>query len=102
MDALLYLAYGSNLLPARLQARVPSARVRGTACLPSWQLRFHKRGRDGSAKCDLVRTGDPSHRVHAAIYVLAARDLPALDQAEDLGRSYHRHELALPPYGQVF
>jgi hypothetical protein len=102
MDALHYLAYGSNLLPARLRARVPSARVVGTTNLRGWGLRFHKRGRDGSAKCDLVPAPDRGEQVYAAVYALATAELPALDRAEDLGRSYHRRELMLPPYGRVF
>ena len=49
---MLYFAYGSNLSSARMAARVPSARVVARAQLPGHALRFHKVGRDGSAKCD--------------------------------------------------
>ena len=46
---MLYAAYGSNLHPARLSRRAPSAEFVGTALLPGWELRLHKRGQDGSA-----------------------------------------------------
>ena len=49
---LLYFAYGSNLHPERLRERVPSAESLGVARLEAHVLRFHKRGRDGSGKCD--------------------------------------------------
>ncbi|TNF88372.1 MAG: gamma-glutamylcyclotransferase, partial [Gammaproteobacteria bacterium] len=44
MDSLYYFAYGSNMSPARLQARVPSARPLGVYRLKGHRLSFHKRG----------------------------------------------------------
>lgn len=49
---ILYFAYGSNMSSARLRARVPSCRPIGIAFLPGHELRFHKRSKDGSGKCD--------------------------------------------------
>ena len=45
---LLYAAYGSNLHPGRLQKRVDSARLEGTAFVADLSLTFDKRGVDGS------------------------------------------------------
>jgi hypothetical protein len=88
MMRLFYFAYGSNLCLPRLRARVPSCQVVTTAALPEHALRFHKRGRDGSAKCDAYRTGSPLDRVLGVVYSLLETERPALDAAEDLGRGY--------------
>lgn len=93
-DPLLYLAYGSNLHPVRLGERVPSARLLGTVVLAGWSLRFHKRSDvDGSAKCDLLRTGADSDQAYGAVYRMAAGDKPALDAAE--GAGYRQQTLEL-------
>ena len=102
MSWLKYLAYGSNLHPLRLQQRVPSARPVAVVELPGWQLCFHKRGRDGSAKCNVIETHDPEHRVHGVVYDIAAREKPALDRVEGLGRGYQLHRLWLQPHGETF
>ena len=77
----LYFAYGSNLHPLRLAERVPSSRLVGTTILPAHALRFHKRSRDGSAKCDVVP--DPGAVVHGALFELEARDDAMLAAAEE-------------------
>jgi hypothetical protein len=86
---MLYLAYGSNLHPYRLAERVPSARRVRIATLGGYRLMFRKRGRDGSAKCDLVRTGDPADLAYGALYRIAAAEKPLLDACEGLGNGYH-------------
>lgn len=80
-----YFAYGSNLHPVHLAERAPSARLLGTARLDGHVLAFRKRGRDGSAKCDVVPA--PGAVVHGALYEIDAQDLPVLDAAE---RGYER------------
>ena len=87
-DRFLYFAYGSNLHPARLRLRTPSARACTRAELPGYSLRFHKLGRDGSAKCNALRTGDPEHRVHGVVYSIARRERPELDRVESAGVGY--------------
>jgi hypothetical protein len=81
---LLYFAYGSNLHPRRLSARAPAARLVSAATLPRFQLRFHKRGGDGSGKCDCVPGGE-THVVHGAVYELSPECLDRLDAAEGPG-----------------
>jgi gamma-glutamylcyclotransferase len=85
---LLYFAYGSNLSTPRLRARVPSARKLGTATLTLYRLEFHKVGRDGSAKCDALHTGDERDAVQGVVFELPAHEQPALDRAEGLGSGY--------------
>ncbi len=87
---ILYFAYGSNLHPARLAARAPSARLIGTGCWSGHRLAFHKIGQDGSAKCDAPVATLPTDRVHGAIYQLADADLGRLDRIEGAGTGYDR------------
>ena len=84
-DHLLYYAYGSNLHPARLAARIPSSRFLGIALLPNYQLAFHKRGADGSAKCNALFSGDPEHQLPGALFQMRAAEKPTLDEIEGLG-----------------
>jgi hypothetical protein len=58
--------------------------------LRGYRLRLHKRGRDGSAKCDAWWSGARADVVYGAVYRIARKDLRALDHAEDLGRGYDR------------
>ncbi|HRP35604.1 MAG TPA: gamma-glutamylcyclotransferase [Gammaproteobacteria bacterium] len=90
-----YLAYGSNLHPLRLAQRVPSARLVGTTPLPGYRLAFHKRGMDGSAKCDLELTDDSGSLAYGAVYSLATPDIARLDRLEDLGTGYFKEQVTL-------
>lgn len=91
-----YAAYGSNLHPRRLQLRLPSARFIGTASLPDYSLRFHKRSVDGSGKCSIGRGGDG---VHCAIYDLSRADFRRLDGIEGTGMGYDRITVDVPGAG---
>ena len=55
---MLYFAYGSNMLTERLKARVSSATPIGKANLSDHGLRFHKKSKDGSGKCDIIKSPD--------------------------------------------
>jgi len=90
---LLYFAYGSNMHPHRLQLRVPSSQAVGPAVLPGHQLRFHKRGRDGSGKCNVWRTDKPTDHVIGVVYRMQAAEKSLLDAAEGLGRGYRVENL---------
>lgn len=94
-----YAAYGSNLHPRRLEARVPSARLLGTARLDGFALGFNKRGMDGSGKCTIFAG---STGIYAAVYSLAADEKPLLDRLEHAGTGYDVIELDVPGYGNCF
>ena len=84
-ESLYYFAYGSNLHPARLQARIPSAELIDTAYLPGYSLRFHKRGGDGSAKCDAWQEQVQDIALPGAVYQMAAAHKSTLDEIEGPG-----------------
>jgi len=90
-----YFAYGSNLHPLRLGKRAPSGRALGVAHLEGYALRFHKRGKDGSAKCGIELTSDRNARVVGVVYEIATDDKARLDRAEGVGVGYHSVELAV-------
>jgi hypothetical protein len=90
-----YFAYGSNMHPLRLKARTPSCRAFGVAHLTSYKLCFHKRGQDGSGKCNAWFTGDPTDHIIGVVYTITRQDKPRLDQAEGLGRGYNETMLRL-------
>jgi gamma-glutamylcyclotransferase len=85
----LYFAYGSNMLPARLSARCPSAKVIGTGSIAGYTLDYSKRGRDGSGKATIVPAG-PEDRVHGVLFRLLADDIALLDEFEGYRRGYDR------------
>ncbi len=89
---ILNFSYGSNLLLQRMRERVPSAEVLGRARLDGYALRWHKRGTDGSGKCDIVEVGADSC-VHGVVYRMARADKPLLDQVEGLGQGYTEREV---------
>jgi hypothetical protein len=81
-----YFAYGSNMHPERLARRVPLAEPVETAVLPNHLLCFHKRGRDGSGKGNIVPAS--GRRVLGVLYRTGRQQLRNLDRAE--GRGYVR------------
>jgi hypothetical protein len=86
----LYFAYGSNMLPARLQARCKTARLVGCALAEGADLTFSKISNDGSGKASLA----PASNVQTpgALFEIAGSDLPALDKAEGVGTGYERND----------
>jgi gamma-glutamylcyclotransferase len=93
--SLIYFAYGSNMLSGRLRERVPSARALCRAELRTHTLRWHKRSRDGSAKCDAFATGHPGDVVHGVLYEVARAEMAVLDRAEGLGAGYAAVEVVV-------
>ncbi|MEQ8660183.1 MAG: gamma-glutamylcyclotransferase family protein, partial [Gammaproteobacteria bacterium] len=95
-----YLAYGSNLWPARLAARVGPIVSVGAVRIPAHALSFAKRGADGSGKCTL--------RPHAhatawgAVYRVPAAARAVLDRIEGVGHGYAVDWLELPGHGRCF
>lgn len=73
-------AYGSNMHPERMRARVAGAVSRGRARLSGHRLVFNKRGRDGSAKANLA--AEPGAEVWGVVWEIAVSDLAVLDPYE--------------------
>lgn len=90
-----YFAYGSNMSSPRLRARVADARFLCRAELPGYRLRFHKIGRDGSAKCDAESSGDATDRVWGVVYAIPTAQRGLLDAYEGLGRGYRAVDIRL-------
>ncbi len=88
-----YFGYGSNMLIPRIRSRVPSAQPVTTARLDNYVLRFHKRSRDGSGKCNIVP--DDTNSVYGVVFDVAPTDLEALDEAEQQGRRYRRQDVTV-------
>jgi len=85
---MLYFAYGSNLHPTRLRARIGSADVEGVGFLRERRLVFHKRSTiDGSGKGDAAKAG-PGDRVHGALFRLSSEQWSELGRIEGAGVGY--------------
>jgi hypothetical protein len=86
---MLYFAFGSNLLPSRLQRRCPTARVLTPAIASSYRVTFDKLSEDSSGKANLIACDAPD-AAPGVVYELSADDLGALDAVE--GPGYRRQE----------
>jgi len=84
-ELILYYAYGSNLHPTRLGARIPSSQLLGVAEVSGYEMLFHKRGADQSAKCNALYSGSPEHRLLGALFSMAAHEKTILDEIEGAG-----------------
>lgn len=92
-QTLIVFAYGSNMLSDRIRERCPSATALGMAELSGYELRWHKRSRDGSGKCDVVPVGDASKVVYGVLYEITVGNKGALDRAEGLGQGYEERQV---------
>ena len=97
-----YFAYGSNLHPKRLMERAPSANLVGIAKHPYHRLAFHKKGKDGSSKCNLFSTDFESDLVYGAIYTLEPEHKNALDYYEGKGYGYVDTQIKLESEGKEY
>lgn len=88
-----YFAYGSNMSIARLRQRVPSAVSRGIFMLRCHDLRWHKFGRDGSAKCDAFFTAKDEDFIYGVVFEINPAEKPYLDMAEGLGNGYDQKDI---------
>ena len=94
-----YLAYGSNMLYARLLRRVSSARDPQVARLPGYAVRYRKRSVDGSAKCDLVLVGEPA-MAYGVLFDIDPHQQAILDRFEGVGGGYHPTSVAVLVQGR--
>lgn len=97
-----YFAYGSNLHPLRLIERVPSASLIGVAGIRAHRLSFHKKGKDNSSKCNLLKTGSESDLVHGALYEIDPAHKAVLDGYEGNGFGYTDNSLAVEHNGREY
>lgn len=95
-----YLAYGSNLHPARLFARIGVVTILGAVRLADESLVFHKRGADGSGKCDLLPC--PGGVAWGAVYDIPDEARETLDRIEGLGRGYGAARLEVNGLGECY
>ena len=79
----------------RLQGRVPSEKLITTATLYKHDLRFHKKSKEGSAKCDAHETNNHEHAVIGVVFEIAKSEKPALDGKEGLGYGYEEKTIEL-------
>jgi hypothetical protein len=86
-EHVVYFAYGSNMSTHRLRARMPSCEPLGVAVLLGHALRFHKRSKDRSGKCNAFAT-DEGQQVIGVLFRFDPADRAALDKAEGLGNGY--------------
>lgn len=100
MTTIHYLAYGSNLHPYRLKARIPSSQIMGIVELEGYRLAFHKRGADGSGKCNLVRIDEPGAKIFGVLYEMHIDEKPLLDAYE--GDGYRTEHIAVTLFGKVY
>ncbi len=85
MSRIRYLAYGSNMWPRRIELRLGPCEAIGIASLREYALRFHKRGGDGSGKCDAFHTGNPADTLYGVVYSLSRAQREMLDEFEGPG-----------------
>ena len=89
---IIYFAYGSNMLHQRLQKRVSSAIPLGIATLDDYNLVWHKKSKDGSTKCSIVK-GNDKDEVYGVLYEFDPSQKSALDKAEGLGYGYEEADV---------
>ena len=90
-----YFAYGSNMSLPRLRRRVSGARAIGSATLRGHSLRWHKRGQDGSGKCDAFEVKDQYAFLQGVLFEIPVAQKAALDSVEGLGRGYEEKKIDL-------
>lgn len=88
---MLYFAYGSNMSTARLRYRVKSAAPLGFAQLEGVALRWHKKSKDGSGKCNAF-PADGKTLIGVA-FEFDAKEKRSLDDAEGLGFGYNEQKI---------
>jgi len=90
-----YFAYGSNMFLPKMRKAVLSAVPCGVARLAGYTLKFHKRSKDKSTKCDAFKTGNEKDIVHGVVYEIDEKEKQDLDSKEGLGNGYNEMEAVL-------
>jgi len=95
-----YFAYGSNLLPSRIQQRLGPIVSIGNAILIDHQLNFSKVSSDASGKCTIWPFAGQS--VYGVVYDLALESKNLLDEIEGVGKGYESVMYDIAGYGECF
>ena len=90
-----YAAYGSNLNIPQMLRRCPSARIIGTATIPSYRL-MYKGSKSGSY---LTIEKAEGHSVPVGVWEVDGEDELALDRYEGYPSFYYKAEMKLPIQG---
>lgn len=92
-NLILYLAYGSNMLPERMMRRCPGATALGVARLPNYRLaeRLY-------ADIDFAE----GESVFGVLYLISERDMRSLDAYEGYPKVYRREWLEVEYKGDSY
>lgn len=90
MSTIVYFSYGSNMSFRRLHRRVSKARMIDVGRLEEHKLKFHKRSKDGSAKCDAVYIENSKDFVYGVAFEISISQLQTLNKFEGLGKGYEQ------------
>jgi cation transport regulator ChaC len=94
--AILYFAYGSNMLTKRLHERIPNARPCGIAVLREYEFNCNKKSKDGSSKGNIAPLKDAV--TWGVIFELPEKAISILDKAEG---GYTRNTVSVSISGKV-
>lgn len=84
-----------------MKQRVPSARFVAVGKLRGHVLKFHKRGADDSAKCNVCATGFAEDEVYGVVFEIDSDERSLLDVAEGLGNGYNHADIEIITEGSV-
>lgn len=87
----------------RLTGRVSSARAISVGTLNGHKLKFHKKSKYGSAKCDAFYTKNSNDVVYGVVFEIALSEKAALDDKEGLGNGYdEKHVTVISITGEEY
>jgi hypothetical protein len=79
--------------PRRIELRLGACELVSVVRLDGYALRFHKRGGDGSGKCDAFYTGTATDTLYGVVYALSQTQRDQLDEFE--GPGYASREVSV-------
>lgn len=79
----------------RLQVRLPSAKFLSWGKLTGHHFRFHKIGRDGSAKTNIPHSIKSEDQIYGALFQIAPQEKAILDKIENLHEGYEEYKISL-------
>ena len=79
----------------RLHNRISTVRVISFARLEKHKLKFHKKSKDGSGKCDAVYVNNKNNAIYGVAFEITTSQLRLLDKYEGLGDGYEQKEVPI-------